>query len=162
MSPPLRVGCIGAGYFSRFHYEAWARIDGAEPVASVNRDIEKARATGLSAYDDVDAMLSEMTPDIVDIITPPVTHLDYIRKALAAKPKAIICQKPFCNDLYEARQAAALAAEAGVPVVVHENFRFQPWYRSIKAEIDRGAIGDVLQLTFRLQAGRRAGAAGLS
>ena len=50
MSPSLKVGCVGAGYFSRFHYDAWARIEGAEPVASVNRNIAGARATGLAAY----------------------------------------------------------------------------------------------------------------
>ncbi len=153
MTQPLKVGCVGAGYFSRFHYDSWARLEGAEPVASVNRDITKAQATGLAAFDDLGAMLEEATPDIVDIITPPVTHLEYIRKSVEAAPKAIICQKPFCLDLDEAREAVHLSESAGIPVVVHENFRFQPWYRAIKAEIDQGAIGDILQLTFRLRPG---------
>ena len=149
----LTVGCVGAGYFSRFHYEAWGRIDGARPVASVNRSIEKAEATGLAAYDDLGKMLEEVGPDIVDIITPPPTHLDYIRLAVAAKPKAVICQKPFCQDLAEAREAVKLSEESGVPIVVHENIRFQPWYRAIKERLEAGAIGDVLQVTFRLRPG---------
>ncbi len=153
MTQTLSVGCVGAGYFSRFHYDAWGRIEGAQPVASVNRDITKAQATGLAAFDDLGAMLARIKPDIVDIITPPITHLDYIQKALEAEPKAIICQKPFCLDLDEAREAVRLSDAAGIPVVVHENFRFQPWYRAIKAEIDQGAIGDTLQLTFRLRPG---------
>ena len=153
MKRSLRVGCVGAGYFSRFHYDSWARIDGAEPVASVNRDITKARATGLAAFDDLGMMLAEVRPDIVDIITPPITHLDYIRKAIEACPKAIICQKPFCLNLDEAHEAVRLSEAADIPVIVHENFRFQPWYRAIKVEIDRGAIGEILQLTFRLRPG---------
>ena len=157
MSQVLKVGCIGAGYFSRFHYDAWGRIAGAQPVASVNRDIEKAQATGLQAFDDPDRMLDEVRPDIVDIITPPVTHLDYIRRAVAARPKAIICQKPFCLNLDEARAAVQLSEEAGIPIVVHENFRFQPWYRAIRSELDQGRIGEVLQLTFRLRPGDGAG-----
>jgi len=40
-----------------------------------------------------------------------------------------------------------------VPLVVHENFRFQPWYRVMKALIDAGEIGDLLQITFRLRPG---------
>ena len=158
MTQALRVGCVGAGYFSRFHYDAWRRIEGAQPVASVNRDIAKAQATGLAAFDDLRVMLAEVKPDIVDIITPPVTHLDYIREALQAEPMAIICQKPFCLDLDEAREAVNLSEAAGIPVIVHENFRFQPWYRAIKAEIDQGAIGEVLQLTFRLRPGDGQGA----
>ncbi|RMF40263.1 MAG: gfo/Idh/MocA family oxidoreductase, partial [Alphaproteobacteria bacterium] len=153
MTEPLTVACVGAGYFSRFHYDAWARIAGARPVASVDRDIARARATGLAAYGDLDAMLAELRPDIIDIITPPVTHLGYIRKALATGPRAVICQKPFCRNLEEAREAARLAEAAGIPLIVHENFRFQPWYRAIRAEIEAGAIGEVLQLTFRLRPG---------
>ncbi len=153
MNQALTIGCVGAGYFSRFHYAAWARIEGAEPIASVNRDIEKARATGLRAFGDLREMLDAVRPDIVDIITPPVTHLAYIKLALQAQPKAIICQKPFCNNIEEAHEAVRLSEVAGIPIVVHENFRFQPWYRAIKAELDAGSIGDVLQLTFRLRPG---------
>lgn len=153
MTQSLRVGCIGAGYFSQFHYEAWARIDGAVPVAAVDRDMSRAEATGLKAFDDAETMLAAVRPDIVDIITPPDTHMDTIGLAIAAAPRAIICQKPFCRDLEEAAEAARLGAAAGIPIIVHENFRFQPWYRKIRALIDAGAIGRVLQVTIRLRPG---------
>ncbi len=148
-----RVGCIGAGYFAAFHYDAWARIDGADPVAAVDRDLARAEATGLPVFSQASEMLDEVRPDIVDIITPPPSHLETIRLALSHRPRAIICQKPFCRDLAEARQAVAMAKAAGVPLVVHENFRFQPWYRAIKAEIEAGRIGRLLQITFRLRPG---------
>ncbi len=154
----LTVGCIGAGYFSQFHYEAWARIDGATPVAAVDADLSKAQATGLQAFDDAGAMLRAVCPDIVDIITPPVTHLVMIRLALDHGPRAIICQKPFCLDLAEAQEAVALAKAAEVPLIVHENFRFQPWYRAIKSALDAGAIGQVQQISFRLRPGDGQGA----
>lgn len=150
---PLKVGCIGAGYFSQFHYGAWARIEGVKLIASVDRNIEIARATGLAAFTDVEAMLADVQPDIVDIITPPSTHLEYIRQALLARPMAIVCQKPFCLNLAEANEAVRLSKAASIPVIVHENFRFQPWYRAIRAAIDHGEIGEVLQLTFRLRPG---------
>ncbi|MEM9104841.1 MAG: Gfo/Idh/MocA family oxidoreductase [Pseudomonadota bacterium] len=150
---PIRVACVGAGYFSRFHYEAWGRIDGALPVASVNRDITKAQSTGLPAYSDLHEALADQKPDLLDIITPPPTHLATIGKALDAGLKAIICQKPFCADLSEAEQAVALAEQAGVPLIVHENFRFQPWYRVIRSAIEAGRVGTLQQLTFRLRTG---------
>ena len=37
-----------------------------------------------------------------------------------------------------------LAERASVPFMVHENFRFQPWYREIKRLVDRETIGDRL------------------
>ena len=38
-------------------------------------------------------------------------------------------------------------------VVVHENFRFQPWYKAIKTEIVKGTLGNILQATYRLRPG---------
>ena len=149
----LRVACVGAGYFSQFHYGSWARIDGITPVGSCNRDIEKAQATGWPAFDDLDKMLSEQKPDILDIILPPVAHADTIRAALRHGVKWMICQKPFCNDLSEAKTIIAEAEAAGATIVVHENFRFQPWYRTIKAALDEGQIGQLQQVTFRLRPG---------
>lgn len=149
----IRVACVGAGYFSQFHYGSWARMDRVTLVGSCNRDIEKAQATGLPAYDDLGQMLIETTPDLLDIILPPVAHAATIKTALAAGIKTIICQKPFCNDLSEAESIIALAEAAGARIVVHENFRFQPWYRTIKTAIDDGAIGTVQQVTFRLRPG---------
>jgi predicted dehydrogenase len=153
MTKPFRVACLGAGYFSRFHYDAWHRIAGATLVASVDQDIAKAKATDLPAYATLETMLADHAPDVIDIITPPATHLTTIRAALDATPRVIICQKPFCADLAEAEEAARLAALANIPLIIHENFRFQPWYRHIKSEIEQGTIGDVLQLTFRLRPG---------
>ncbi len=153
MNNPIRVVCVGAGYFSRFHYDAWNRIEGALPVASVNRDIAKAQATGLAAYNDLQQALNDTNPDLLDIITPPPTHLDTIRIAIDHGVKVIICQKPFCQNLEEASMAVTLAHNAGVTLVVHENFRFQPWYRLIKREIEQGKIGPLMQFTFRLRTG---------
>ena len=153
MPENLRVSCIGAGYFSQFHYDAWKRMAGVDLVAAVDADLEKATATGVPAFTDSTQMLEEVKPDIVDIITPPPTHLNMIKAALAISPKAIICQKPFCLDLDQAKEAAQLSAAWGVPIIVHENFRFQPWYRAIKTALTKGLIGEVQQITFRLRPG---------
>ena len=149
----LRVACLGAGYFARFHYEAWRSVPRVRLVGACDKDREKARATGVPAFDDLATMLKMSSPDTLDIITPPETHLEAIRAAVAHGVRAIICQKPFCNSLVEAREAADIAEAAGVPLVVHENFRFQPWYRTIKQALDDGLIGDLLQVTFRLRTG---------
>lgn len=153
MNAPLKVACYGAGYFSQFHFEGWRRIVDADLIGVTNRDRSKAEATGLPVYDNLAEMLEQTKPDILDIIVSPAGHGEAIRTALQHSVKAIICQKPFCASLAEAREMIALAKDAGVPIIVHENFRFQPWYRAIKAQIDAGAIGTPLQATFRLRPG---------
>ncbi|MEZ5799859.1 MAG: hypothetical protein R3D29_04465 [Nitratireductor sp.] len=72
----------------------------------------------------------------------------------AARPGlTIICQKPFCTSLAEARRTAMLAKERGAVLVIHENIRFQPWYRAIAEILTSGAIGQVYQAHFRLRPG---------
>lgn len=149
----LRVACVGAGYFSQFHRDGWNRLDGAQMVGVCDRDIAAAQATGVAAYDDLATMIEAVTPDILDIILPSQAHADAIRGALQAGVKTIICQKPFCSDLAEATQIAQEAQAAGATLIVHENFRFMPWYRSIRDALDEGALGTVLQATFRLRPG---------
>jgi predicted dehydrogenase len=149
----LRVACLGAGYFAQFHHEAWHRNPGVEFVGVCDLDIDKANASGAAGYTDLQAMLTNGQPDILDIATPPQTHASAIRTALEAGVKAIICQKPFCISLEEAEEITALAEASGTPLIIHENFRFQPWYREIKKRIDAGDIGEVQQVTFRLRTG---------
>ncbi len=158
LTAPLRVAGIGGGYFSRFHYEAWQRLDRVELLAVADLDRAKAAAAGVEAFSDPRTMLEKHRPDLVDIVTPPHTHLEMIRLAIETGAKAIICQKPFCGDIGTAQLATALAAAAEVPLIVHENFRFQPWYRRIRAEIAAGRLGRLLHLTFRLRPGDGQGA----
>ncbi len=149
----LRVACIGAGYFAQFHHDAWRRAARAELVAVCDRLLERAQASGVAGFADARAMLEQTRPDIVDIATPPPTHAEAVHHALSVSPRAIICQKPFASSLGEARALTRAAQKAGVPLVIHENFRFQPWYRAMKAQITEGAIGQVLQASFCLRPG---------
>lgn len=156
MSDRLRVATIGAGYFSRFHHEAWSRLD-VDLVAVCDKDPEAARRAAAEyhvphAYDDVEAMLAAHELDLVDIITPPHTHLGYIERVVAEKT-AVVCQKPFTENLEQAERAVDAGRRAGVPVIVHENFRFQPWYGQVKAMLEDGAVGRPYQVAFRLRPG---------
>ncbi|PTX55505.1 putative dehydrogenase [Litoreibacter ponti] len=149
----MKVACLGAGYFAAFHYDAWRRNSGVELVGSCDMDLVRAEATDLPAFQSLDEMLERTRPDILDIITPPPTHAEAIMTALDAGVTAIICQKPFCTSLDEARRVTDAAKKAGIPLIIHENFRFQPWYRAIKYLMDDGAIGTPHQGTFRLRTG---------
>ena len=158
----IRVATVGVGYFSRFHYEAWQRMDDVDLVALCNRTGETARTVaeehGIGrVFTDFGTMLDSVEVDLVDIITPPPTHLPYIEQA-ARRGIAAICQKPFCETLDEAEAAVEAAKAAGIPLVVHENFRFQPWYAEALRLMAEGRIGTPYQVTFRLRPGDGQGA----
>jgi predicted dehydrogenase len=149
----IKVACVGSGYFSQFHLDAWRRINPVDLVGVTDHDPARARATGLPAFDNLDIMLEATRPDLVDLVVPPTEHLAIIRSCIAGGVKTIICQKPFCQNLDEAQLAMQAADEAGVELVIHENFRFQPWYRRMKEAIDEELLGDLHQFTFRLRTG---------
>jgi len=151
------VTVVGAGYFGRFHLDAWSRMEGVTLAGLCERDEARAAEMvaaypGLAAFDDPMAMVEALRPDIVDITAPPDAHLGLIR-TLAPHVGHILCQKPFCGGLEGAREAIAVAAEHGCRLAVHENIRYQPWYREAKRLMDAGALGDPYQITFRLRTG---------
>ena len=157
MRDPLKLATVGAGYFARFHYEAWRRIPEVSLAAVCDRDQAAADAVATDfddtrVFGDFETMLDTVRPDLVDIITPPPTHADFVAAA-AKRGIAAICQKPFCPDLETARNTVDLIRREEATVVVHENFRFQPWYGAIRAEIEAGRIGDPYQIAFRLRPG---------
>ena len=142
---PLKLACIGAGYFAQFHLEAWKRIPEVELVAVCDLHQPKALAAAERyhiprAYTSVATLLEQQELDLVDIITPPASHFELCQQ-FANHGIPIICQKPLAPSY---RQAVTLVetVSAKVPLHIHENFRFQPWYRQIKTMLDRGAIGD--------------------
>ncbi len=152
----MRVAVIGAGYFAGFQIGAWAEMPDTELIAVVDPDPQaRLRAVRIAPeaqiVEHLDAVLA-LDPDIVDIAAPPGAHLDLIQ-TLCGEVPTIICQKPFCGDIAAAREAVEIARSRGTLLVVHENFRFQPWYRQIAALIRDGTLGDVRQARFALRPG---------
>ena len=149
------VVVLGAGYFARHHLRAWRDHPEVRLLAVVDRDPGRAGAAasafGGRAVPDLEAALA-LGPDLVDVALPPEAHLPAIERCMAARVP-VICQKPFCGGIEGARRAAALAQAAGTPLVVHENFRWQPWWRRVRAEIEAGRIGEPYQVTIRLRPG---------
>jgi len=151
-----RVVMIGAGYWAQFQVEGW-RDAGSPLVAIANRNPANAeplaRRYGVpKCYADVATMLDAEQPTLVDVVLPPVAQEPAVRAALE-RGIPTICQKPFGLDLKQAETMTAMAEAAGVPLVIHENFRFAPWFREMRRLIDSGFFGRVHSVSFRLRPG---------
>ena len=151
-----RIAVVGAGYYAQFHLEGWRGLD-AQVVGLC--DTDPARAQVLAArfhigacFDDAATMLDALQPDVVDVVLPPAAQGAVVRAALQ-RGIATICQKPFAADLAEAEALARLADAANTPLVVHENFRFTPWFRECRRLIDAGFFGRLHGISFRLRPG---------
>jgi predicted dehydrogenase len=145
MSGPLRFAVIGCGFWSQYQLAGWREVGGAEPVAVYNRTFSRAEATAArfgipTVYRDAEAMLAKERPDFVDIITDVDTHQRFVGLA-AAHRVAAICQKPMAPDLATAEAMVQTCREAGVPFMVHENWRWQPAIRETKRALAEGGAG---------------------
>ena len=104
-------------------------------------------------YTNYQKMLENEKPDFVDIITPPGTHLEMTRESLD-RGIHVICQKPLAPTIEESLQIKELARDHEPRFMVHENWRFQPWYREIKKLLDNQVIGEqIFNISFRMRMG---------
>lgn len=152
----IRVAVAGLGYFSQFHLAAWAACPDARLVGVCDTQADLARQTaaehGATGDTDLARLLARTGADIVDIVAPPPAHAALIDAALAPG-RIVICQKPFCTSITQAEGVIGRAAAAGTTIVIHENFRFQPWYRAVKSFLDAGHMGPVYGARFALRPG---------
>lgn len=72
--------------------------------------------------------------DVVDIVTPTLSHYECAVKALK-KSKHVFIEKPLANSIEEAREMMALATEARVKVQVGHVERFNPAFIAAQSYI---------------------------
>jgi len=150
----LRGGVFGCGMISEFHLRGWQRIPEVEIVALGNRTIARAEARRdqyfpeAQVYSDLGNMLEEARLDFVDILTVPWLHREHCLLAKAANVH-VICQKPLCDSLEDARTLVAEMEGCRKLFAVHENHPYRPWFQQVQALYREGFFGTarLLRLT---------------
>jgi predicted dehydrogenase len=148
----LKAILVGAGYFAGFQADAWARISGVELAAIVDSVPDKAHqfAERFSVprwYESIDAAIEQERPDFIDVATRPESHLPLTRIA-ARHGVHVICQKPMAPSWEECVAMVDVCDEARIRLLIHENWRWQPWYREIKRVLAAGQVGTPFQISF--------------
>jgi predicted dehydrogenase len=123
----LKVGVLGAGHLGKIHIKLLKQIEAYELVGLYDSNQEAALAAEseyeVKAFSSIDELISEV--DVVDIVTPTLSHYDCAVKAIK-QSKHIFIEKPITNTVDEARKLIDLAAEANVQVQVGHVERFNP------------------------------------
>ncbi len=150
LKAPLRGAVIGCGYVSQYHLDAWAQEPRAEIVALCELDPAKLEAAGAKwpgagRFTSAEAMFEAGPLDFVEICTRPDSHRELVE--LAARHGAhVLCQKPAAILRPVFRAMIDACDTSGTRLMIHENWRFRPWYRALRTEIDAGTVGRPIRL----------------
>jgi D-apiose dehydrogenase len=147
-SKPLKVALAGAGMISWHHLVGWRKLgERVRVVAICDPDADKAAARAKEfsipkVYRDADALFAAEAIDALDVASPRETHAGWV-DAAAARGIDVLCQKPMTPTLAES-EALVRRVNGRVRFMVHENWRFRPWYRELKRWIAAGELGELI------------------
>lgn len=132
-------------------------MDGVRLVAvcdrdAAARDFVKSSDSSIPVYGELTDMLDAEEVELVDLATPPDTHLSLTTDA-ADRGLDVICQKPLAPTLAEAVRLVQRCEQAGIVLAIHENIRWTPWHQEIARLIGAGKLGRLHRIGMRLRPG---------
>ena len=143
----LRLCVIGCGGFARTFAESLADARDQVELYFASRDYGRAQAYcaefgGAGAFGSYEDAAADPGIHALYICTPHHLHLEHARLAAKAK-KHILLEKPIARSIDEARAIISAADDAGVRLMVAENYRFLAPVQEAKRIIDSGELGQV-------------------
>lgn len=148
----LRAAVIGLGSMGWNHLRIYRQLDGVEVVAVADVNpalLDKAtQGTNTHAYNDYRHLLAEEKVDFASIVVPTRLHFEVATAAIESGVHVLV-EKPIASNLKEAAEMAAKARSAGVNLMVGHIERFNPALAALKAKLDAGEVGNILQVQAR-------------
>lgn len=147
MSKTYKVGVIGVGGIAHVHFPGWQESPHTEIVAVSDVCPETLKKVGekLSVdrlFEKGEDLIACKDIDIVDICTPNMYHTPLTVAALEAG-KHVICEKPLAPTPDDIRTMIKARDKSGKMLMTAQHFRFEGSSIALKAEIDKGTLGDV-------------------
>src|SRR5712691_11831681 len=152
--PDVRIAMIGYGTMGKAHSYAYRVVPVLRNLPCQPKLVVLCGRTAAAVEHAADSfgfaewstdwreVISRSDVDLVDICTPPGTHVEIAEAAMRAG-KAVLCEKPLAVTYAEARRAAQTAAESGVLNAIGFNYRRLPAVALMLRMVREGAIGDV-------------------
>jgi len=104
----------------------------------------------VKGFTDYKEMLAELKPDLLSVVTSDNQHADIVVHAAENGVRGIFCEKPIATCLADADRMIEAVERNGVPMTINHTRRWQPIYRQVKAEVAKGAIGDLKRIVLSL------------
>ncbi|MEZ5382791.1 MAG: Gfo/Idh/MocA family oxidoreductase [Microthrixaceae bacterium] len=154
---PLRYGIIGSGMMGCEHILNLNEIDDAVVVAVAEPNEEPRgwtraclgeRADDVPMFDDHRALLEGVDLDAVVVATPNFHHIEVLRDVLATDAH-VMCEKPLCTTVADAREARDLARARPAVSWMGLEYRYMPTVARFVDALAAGAAGGLVMLSIR-------------
>ncbi len=143
----IRIGIVGAGFARSTQIPGFKNCPGAEVTAITSRHREHAASVAQEfgiphVPSDWQELVARDDIDLVSVVTPPATH-EEIALAALEHGKAVLCEKPMAMNATEAKRMTERALAADVLSLIDHELRFVNSRQTMKAMLQKGAIGKV-------------------
>ncbi|MBC8319610.1 MAG: Gfo/Idh/MocA family oxidoreductase [Bacteroidetes bacterium] len=133
----LKIGVLGVGHLGKIHIKCIKEIEGYELVGFYDTDVSRVQEVeqefGIKGFDNVSELVEAV--DVVDIVTPTVSHFTSAKSALE-NLKHVFIEKPIVTTPAEARALIEYAAKVNVKVQVGHVERFNPAFMAAHHALD--------------------------
>jgi len=133
----LKAGVLGAGHLGKIHLRLLNQSDKYELVGFYDADETNAKKVeaefGYKYFNTIEGLIEAV--DMVDIVTPTLSHYDCALQAIA-KGKHIFIEKPITNTIEEAEEIRLLLAKHNLRGQVGHVERFNPAFIGVKDQIE--------------------------
>ena len=150
----LRFGIVGAGMMAREHIRNLKLVDDVR-VAALADPVQSSLDASIAeighetpTFADAAAMMSGATLDAVIVCSPNFTHRAVLEPLLDAGCH-ILCEKPLCTTLADARWVVERAARSRSVFWTAMEYRFMPPVKAFIEDIHAGSIGRLVMLSIR-------------
>ncbi len=134
----LKIGVLGAGHLGKIHIKCIKGLQNYELAGFYDANEETANAVAgefnIKKFDSVHQLINAV--DVVDIVTPTVSHFDCAAESLK-NGRHVFIEKPIVATPAEARELIEIAKEAGVKVQVGHVERFNPAFLAARPYISK-------------------------
>ena len=135
----IRLGTIGSGFIMHHILDAVKQVEGIRCVAVYSRTEEKGQELAQKyevekIYTDMEDFLADEEINCVYVASPNLLHYEQTKKALLAG-KHVLCEKPFCTKLEDAKELVSLAKEKGLFLMEAVPTTYLPNYPVLKEAI---------------------------
>jgi predicted dehydrogenase len=144
---PVRVGCVGMGWWSDVLADAIKRSGKLKIVACYTRSEEKRKAFAAKydcrALPTYEAMLEDSAVEAIINTTPNNVHAE-TTQAAARAGRHVFLDKPIANTVTDARALTKACRDASVVLALGYQRRKESHFRWIRQQIDAGAFGKLV------------------